>query len=324
MRLVFRSLYTAVMLRIAQLPTGGSFMARTILITGAGTGFGALAARALARAGHTVYAGLRETRGRNAPAVEAAAAFARDHGVTLRTVELDVRSQESVDRAVHTVLREAGMIDVLVHNAGRLAMGPSEAFTPDEIAEVMDTNLLGTQRVNRAVVPHMRAREDGLLLWIGSSSTKGGTPPYLAPYFAAKAAVDAFAVSYAAELARFNIETSIVVPGPFTGTDLFAKAAHAADKERTADYEERYPGMLDQVGGRLAALAPEDADESLVADAVVEVVGLPHGQRPFRVHVDPVNDGSEGVSEVADRARETFLGRLELSDLLKPHKPTPA
>ncbi|GHJ37261.1 hypothetical protein [Streptomyces sp. TS71-3] len=125
----------------------------------------------------------------------------------------------------------------------------------------------------------------------------------------------------AAELARFGVETSIVVPGPFAGTDLFAKAATSADEERRAEYDTRYPGLMAHIGSRLASLAPKDADEAMVADAVVEVVGTPRGQRPFRVHVDPVNDGSEAVSEVADRARVTFLGRLGLSDLLKPQAP---
>ena len=72
---------------------------------------------------------------------------------------------------------------------------------------------MSTQRVNRAVLPHLRAQGDGLLVWVGSTSTRGGTPPYLAPYFAAKAAEDSLAVSYAAELARFGIDTTIVVPG---------------------------------------------------------------------------------------------------------------
>lgn len=163
-------------------------MSKTILITGASSGFGALSARALARAGHTVYAAMRATTGRNAPRVAEAAEFAKEHGVDLRTVELDVLSQESVDAAVATVLAEAGAIDVVVHNAGHMVLGPTEAFTPEELAAVYDTNVLGSQRLNRAVLPHMRERGHGLLLWIGSSSTRGGTPPYLAPYFAAKAA----------------------------------------------------------------------------------------------------------------------------------------
>jgi NAD(P)-dependent dehydrogenase (short-subunit alcohol dehydrogenase family) len=76
------------------------------------------------------------------------------------------------------------------------------------VAEVYDTNVLSTQRVNRAALPHMRQRGDGLVVWVGSSSARGGTPPYLGPYFAAKAAEDALAVSYAAELTRFGIETT--------------------------------------------------------------------------------------------------------------------
>ncbi|MFI7627141.1 SDR family NAD(P)-dependent oxidoreductase [Microbispora rosea] len=295
-------------------------MSKTILITGASSGFGALSARALARAGHTVYAGMRATTGRNAPHVAEAAGYAKEFGVDLRTVELDVLSQESVNAAVATVLAETGGIDVVVHNAGHMVLGPAEAFTPEELAAVYDTNVLGSQRLNRAVLPHMRERRQGLLLWIGSSSTRGGTPPYLAPYFAAKAAADALAVSYAAELARFDIETTIVIPGAFTsGTNHFANAGHPAEQTVLAAYEERYGALMEQVGERLAALQPPGADVSLVADAVVQVVDTPHGTRPFRVHVDPLDDGSAEVSEVADRIRARFLTRIGLADLLGPH-----
>jgi NAD(P)-dependent dehydrogenase (short-subunit alcohol dehydrogenase family) len=67
-----------------------------------------------------------------------------------------------------------------------MVLGPTEAFTPEQVAAVYDTNVLSTQRVNRAVLPAMRAQRDGLVLC--SSSSRGGTPPYLGPYFAAKAA----------------------------------------------------------------------------------------------------------------------------------------
>ncbi|GHA68127.1 short-chain dehydrogenase/reductase [Streptomyces tauricus] len=295
---------------------------KTIVITGAGSGFGALAARALADAGHTVYAAMRDTRGRNASRVADAGAYAAEHEVDLRTVELDVLSQESADAAVATVLAEAGPLDVVVHNAGHMVTGPAEAFTPAELAAVYDTNVLGTQRVNRAALPHLRAQEHGLVLWVGSSSTRGGTPPYLAPYFAAKAAMDALAVSYAGELARFGIETTIVVPGAFTsGTEHFATGGHPAEQTVIPAYEERYAGLMDQVAGRLAALEPAGTSASLVADAIVEVVGTPHGKRPFRVHVDPSNDGSEEVSRVADRVRAQFLARIGLDDLLTPRHP---
>lgn len=166
----------------------------------------------------------------------------------------------------------------------------------------------------------LRAQGEALLVWIGSTSSRGGTPLYLAPYLAAKAAMDALAVSYAGELARFNIETTIVVPGSFTsGTNHFATGGHPADKETADAYEARYGGMMEQVSRSLAALAPADANVSMVADAVVEVVGTPHGSRPFRVHVDPANDGSEEVSVVADRVRTQFLTRIGLADVLHPH-----
>jgi NAD(P)-dependent dehydrogenase (short-subunit alcohol dehydrogenase family) len=295
-------------------------MSKVILITGAGSGFGAISARALAHRGHTVYAAMRDTGGRNAERVAEAAAYAAENNVDLRTVELDVLSQQSADKAIEAILAEKGRLDVVVHNAGHMVTGPTEAFTPEEIAAVYDTNVLGTQRVNRAALPVLREQGEGLLLWIGSTSSRGGTPPYLAPYFAAKAGMDALAVSYAGELARFNIETTIVVPGSFTsGTNHFATGGHPADQEIVKAYDERYAGMMDQVAQRLAALAPADANVSMVADAVVEVVDTPHGSRPFRVHVDPANDGAEEVSVVADRIREQFLTRIGLEDLLRPH-----
>ncbi|MFC8088711.1 SDR family oxidoreductase [Streptomyces sp. NPDC057301] len=294
-------------------------MPYVVLVTGASSGFGALTARALADAGHTVYAGMRQTTGRNAPAVADAQTYADRHGVALRAVELDVSAQESVDAAVAQVTAEAGRIDVVVHNAGHMVLGPTEAFTPEQIAEIYDTNVLSTQRVNRAVLPQLRDRRDGLLLWVGSSSTYGGTPPYLGPYFGAKAAMDHLAKSYAVELSRFGIDTSIVVPGSFTsGTNHFAHAMHPEDTATAEAYDAFYAGLMDDVGKALAALAPADADVMEVARAIVRIVGTPKGERPFRVTIDPADDGSERVSDVADGVRADFYERIGMTDLLTP------
>ncbi|GAA5185474.1 SDR family oxidoreductase [Rugosimonospora acidiphila] len=295
-------------------------MSKIIVISGASSGFGALTARALADAGHTVYAGLRDSAGRNAAQVAAARQYATEHGVDLRTVDLDVSSQRSADDAIATILAEQGRVDVVVHNAGHMVTGPTEAFTPEQLAGIYDTNVLGTQRLNRAALPHLRERGEGLLVWVGSSSTRGGTPPYLGPYFAAKAAMDALAVSYAGELARFGIETSIIVPGAFThGTNHFANSGHPADEAIVAEYDKLYPDLMAEVARRLAALEPADADVAQVARAIVEVVDAPAGRRPFRTHIDPSDDGSSVVSAVADRIRAEFLTRIGLQDLLKPH-----
>lgn len=296
-------------------------MNQVILVTGASSGFGAMSARALADAGHSVYAGMRETGGRNAPQVEAAAEYARQHGVKLQAIELDVQSQSSADAAIARVMTEQGRIDVVLHNAGHMVFGAAEAFTPEQYAQLYDVNVLGTQRVNRAALPHLRQQRQGLLLWVGSSSHRGGTPPFLAPYFAAKAAMDAVAVSYAAELARWGIETSIVVPGAFTqGTNHFLHAGKPADAARQSAYDEGATrGLADTALANLAACEPPDADPASVARAIVTVVDTPRGRRPFRVHVDPSDDGCAVVAAVADRIRADFLRRIQLGDLLSPH-----
>jgi NAD(P)-dependent dehydrogenase (short-subunit alcohol dehydrogenase family) len=290
---------------------------KVILVTGASSGFGALTVRALADAKHIVYAGMRDIGGRNAQAAEAARLYAIQHGVALRPIEMDVSDQASVDGAVAAVLAETRRIDVVVHNAGHMVLGPTEAFTPEQIAAVYDTNVLSTQRVNRAVLPAMRAQRDGLVLWVGSSSSRGGTPPYLGPYFAAKAAEDALAVSYAAELTRFGIETTIVVPGSFTsGTNHFANAGRPADEYIAMAYETEYAGLMDEVSRKLAELAPAEADPCEVARQIVKVVDMQKGSRPFRVYVDPADDGAEDVFRVGDRVRQWFYQRIGLSGLL--------
>jgi NAD(P)-dependent dehydrogenase (short-subunit alcohol dehydrogenase family) len=290
---------------------------KVILVTGASSGFGAMTVRALADAKHVVYAGMRDIGGRNAEAADAARRYADEHGVALRPVDMDVSDQASVDGAVAAVLAQARRVDVVIHNAGHMVLGPTEAFTPEQIAAVYDTNVLSTQRVNRAVLPVMRAQRDGLALWVGSSSSRGGTPPYLGPYFAAKAAEDALAVSYAAELTRFGIETTIVVPGSFTsGTSHFANAGGPADEHIATAYDAEYAGLMDDVGRKLAELAPDGADPSEVARQIVKVVDMPKGSRPFRVYVDPADDGAEDVFRVGDRVRQWFYHRIGLSDLL--------
>jgi NAD(P)-dependent dehydrogenase (short-subunit alcohol dehydrogenase family) len=223
-------------------------MSKTILITGASSGFGRLTSEALARAGCTVYASMRETAGRNAPEVDKIARFSKEHGVDLRR------------------------------------------------------------------------QKQGLLVWVSSSSVTGGTPPYLAPYFAAKAAMDAVAVQYARELSRWGIETSIIVPGAVTsGTNHFGHSGTPADTARAAEYETGlYAGFGEQVQKAFAAIVPPDADASAIADAIVKVVDLPFAKRPFRVHIDPTGDGADVGFTVLDRHRAEMLHRVGLSDLLKP------
>jgi len=297
-------------------------MGKVIVVTGASSGFGALASRALAKAGHTVYASMRDTAGRNVQQVQEATKFAAENDVDLRTVELDVLSDSSANAAIKKIVDANGRLDVVVHNAGHMVFGPLEAFTPEQLAELYDVNVLSTQRVNRAALPQLRKQKQGLVVWVSSSSSAGGTPPYLAPYFAAKAGMDALAVVSARELTRWGIETSIIVPGAFTGgTNHFARSGRPADTQRVVEYENGpYKSFADDVMKGFASIVPPEADVAAVGKAIVKVVDTPFGKRPFRVHIDPTQDGAEVVNMVGDRVRAELLRRIGLADVLVPRK----
>jgi hypothetical protein len=110
------------------------------------------------------------------------------------------------------------------------------------------------------------------------------------------------------------------VPGAFTkGTNHFVHSGRPADEARAAEYEAGpYKGFSKQVQEAFAAIMPEDADSGGVADLIVEVVDTPFGKRPFRVHYDPTQDGTDVGFTVLDRLRAEMLHRVGLSHLLKP------
>src|SRR4029450_2456899 len=129
-------------------------MSKTILITGASSGFGRDTAEPLHRAGHTVYASMRGLQGKNREAAEAL----RKLGI--KTVELDVSDDASVEAGVENLLAEAGKIGVPAHTAGIASAGVTEAFTTEQAKAIFDPNVIGLLRVPRAVLPSMRRQHD--------------------------------------------------------------------------------------------------------------------------------------------------------------------
>jgi NAD(P)-dependent dehydrogenase (short-subunit alcohol dehydrogenase family) len=286
-------------------------MPRTVLITGASSGIGALTARELAERGHHVWAGMRSL-----PSAASDDAFSG----SLRAVQMDVTSEAAVAAARETIRATGDEIDTIIHNAGHMAQGPAESFTPQQFAALYDVNVLGAHRVNRAFLPDMRSRRAGSLIWVGSSSTRGGHTPFISPYFAAKAAMDSLAVDYADELIRFGISTTIVVPGAFaSGTNHFDNAGRPEDQDIAAAYDVEYGELMNAIRPTLAALAPPGSDVTLVSAAIGRLVDMPPERRPFRVTIDPNRNGSEVVSAVADRIRADFYRRIGLADLLAPN-----
>jgi NAD(P)-dependent dehydrogenase (short-subunit alcohol dehydrogenase family) len=268
-----------------------SVMSKIVLITGASSGLGAATAQALAGAGHTAYAGIGPASGRPPGGIAELDGYARTQGA-LRPLALDIADQRSVSAAVRDITAEAGRIDVVIHTMGPVPRGPVESFTPYQLAQIYDAHVLSTQRVNRAVLPQMRERQDGLLVWVVPSGHRADAAPYLALHSEAVTVIDHLAASYAKELTGFGIETSIVVSGslmPDTGQHL--RLVYPDDTETAEAYEGRYPGLVDRVDVTLAEQAGTDADVAQTARAIAAVVDGPKGSRPLRVAAGSPGDG---------------------------------
>ncbi|GAA2557250.1 SDR family oxidoreductase [Winogradskya consettensis] len=289
-----------------------------ILITGASTGIGNLTARRLADAGHTVYASMRDPDGRNTEPAAQIRAYARDTRTDLHVVALDVTSQASADAAVQTVIEGHNGLDVVINNAGHLYVGYVEAFTDDDVTHLIDVNAVGTHRVNRAVLPHFRQRRAGVLMYVGSTIPVT-TPPFMGPYVASKAAMDALAVVTAYEANAFGIETVIVMPGAITdGTDHFPNASSASDTQVAAAYNALDPMVADTERATNALFTPPVKGAAGVAEEIVRVLDLPFGEKPFRTVIDDAHAGVEQVNDAAYRARAEFVRRMGFDALLNP------
>ena len=149
--------------------------AQVVVVTGASSGFGNLTARALAEAGHHVYAGMRATTGRNAPAVADLDAFSEERGLHVTAVEMDVQDQESVDAAVARIEAERGRLDTVVHNAGHMVLGPAEAFTPEGLADRLAALSVGARLFGDEVRAGMAEKENDLRERVGLT-LHGHTP----------------------------------------------------------------------------------------------------------------------------------------------------
>ena len=186
------------------------------VVTGASTGIGFATAEALARAGHEVYAGMRDPA--RAPAL---AALARRDGLPITVVTIDVDSDTSVADALGHVLRQRGRIDVLVNNAGVGGLGAVEDVPLAGFRQVMETNYFGTLRCIKAVLPAMRAARSGLIVNVTSVAGRVASAGQSA-YCASKFAVEALSESLAGEVKAFGIRVAIVEPGVIA-TPIFGK-----------------------------------------------------------------------------------------------------
>src|SRR6185312_1300075 len=150
-------------------------MSKVILVAGASLGLLTATARALVSAGDTAYTGVAPASGHLYQKPAHTHGNDRAHGSRVRAITLDTADQRSVSAAVASIMAEAGRIDVVIHTMGPVPRGPVESFTPYQLAQMYDAHVLSTQRVNRAVLPQMRERRDGLLIWVVPSGNHADT-----------------------------------------------------------------------------------------------------------------------------------------------------
>jgi NAD(P)-dependent dehydrogenase (short-subunit alcohol dehydrogenase family) len=282
---------------------------QTILITGSSTGFGRLIAETLARHGHTVFATMRDPAVRNAANASGLRTLAGKENLALTVLEMDVTDELSVDRAVQSCLAQAGRLDVAINNAGYALTGLAEATTANQAQQIMDTNFLGSVRVNRAVLPFMRKQRSGLLLHVSSGAGRVVLPGF-GFYCASKFAMEALAESYHYELAGQGIESSVIEPGAYQ-TAVFGNMVTAADHARTETY-----GPAAQVADKVnAILTASMANAQEVADAVLNVIETPPGQRQLRYRVSPTDLGVDAINNVCTQVQSQLLDTFGLTNL---------
>jgi NAD(P)-dependent dehydrogenase (short-subunit alcohol dehydrogenase family) len=267
----------------------------------------------MGQCGYHVYAGMRGIQDRNADAARELRDWADGHDAAIDILELDVDSAVAVNNAVRDILAGGGKIDIVVNNAAITAWGPTEAFEFEQLARVYNTNVFGPWRVNKAVLPHMRARRSGLIIHV--TSVVGRVLRTGALYAASKWAAEGLAESMAHEVRRFGIDVVLLEPGAYP-TPWVGRGITPADQHIVAAYEEAADPLPEpaQPGPDYRYPDPQE-----IADEVLRLAGLPTGQRPLRSVVGHIfTEGVAEYNEAYEKMRRQLIAALARPDQAIP------
>jgi NAD(P)-dependent dehydrogenase (short-subunit alcohol dehydrogenase family) len=256
------------------------------LITGTSSGIGLATALHFARAGHDVYAGVRNP----ATATDLARAVETE-ALSIRPVAIDVDDGASVEAGVGAVLERAGRVDVLVNNAGIGGGGPIEDVPVDWVKTLFETNYFGAIRMIRAVLPGMRKRKNGAIVNVSSVAGRVAIAGH-GHYSAVKHALEAASEALAQEVQAFGIRVAIVEPGVVI-TPIFTKARRFADP--ASPYAEHVRRLLAYYQRQV----PRAVQPAAVAEVIYLAVTTPAPRLRYLV---------------GDDARRLAEGRRRLSD----------
>ncbi|WP_299177409.1 SDR family oxidoreductase [uncultured Brevundimonas sp.] len=271
-----------------------------VLITGANGAFGALVARAALKAGLKLAASMRDPDGRNA----SAATPLRALGAIV--VDIDLTDDDSVARGTDAAIAALGGLDVLVNIAGVGTHGLSEGYTPAQFTRLFDLNVVGVQRMMRAVLPTMRAQQAGLVINVSSLLGRLSLPFY-GPYSATKFALESLSDTYRVELSQFGVDVVLVEPGGFK-TSWIEALIKPEDGHRLSDYgafADAPSQTLIQVEAMLESKPEQDPNK--VSDAILALIDAPAGARRQRTVVDFVGM-AEPVGMMNDLLAQATVG----------------
>jgi NAD(P)-dependent dehydrogenase (short-subunit alcohol dehydrogenase family) len=228
-----------------------------IVVTGTSKGIGLITALTLARAGHTVYATMRNP-GRAPELAEIAA----KEGLPVHVSAMDVDSDVSVTAGFAAIAAEAGEIDVLVNNAGIARVGSTEELSMADFRAVMETNYFGALRCIKEVIPQMRQRRSGVIINVTSVAGKLSTSP-LGAYAATKFALEALSESLAQEMKLFDVHVAIVEPGV-----IDTQMANEIEPPTAPTF---YPGQR-RMANYFAAILRNPTPPLLVAETIQNII----------------------------------------------------
>jgi len=243
----------------------------SVLVTGANRGIGLATALSLGRAGHQVFATMRNpARGSELRSVADA------ESLSVSVSAMDVNSDDSVREAVGEILTEHGTVDVLVNNAGIERRGSVEELALDEFRAVMETNYFGAIRCMQAVLPSMRSRGSGCIINVTSVAGRISSSP-LGPYAASKFALEAISEALAQEVKALGIRVAIVQPG-IIDTDM-ARAITLQEGSSVYPHGRRTAGLF-------TASLMTPTGPGLVGDKIREIVESDSPQLRYPVGPD--------------------------------------
>ena len=279
-------------------------MKKTVLITGASSGFGKLTAKTFASNGWNVVATMRSP----------------DRETELTDIEgiqierLDVTDPSSIQAAVDASVEAYGDIDVLVNNAGYGGHSLFEQMDMGAIRTMYETNVFGPMNVMRAVLPHMREKGEGVIVNVSSMAAMFGLPGngiYSSTKFALNGLSEAMALDYRA----LGVRVHIVEPGayPTTGFNASTDNHLEAGDDQLSHYSNALRQHIERIGAQMAEVGGDLADPQEVADAVYACALDPESP----IH-NPTGSDAQMLTGMIDKApnRQVFLEQM--TEMLLP------